>query len=135
MESKFSSDCTTHCIFSYVLMYVCKLELLTLSQIKITIIIITTTTCNNNDQQQTGRILVSPMLPLPSLSPLSFCAEREAFHQEIVLPGIQPCFLHGGAHGLFWNATKSAKFLLNFQVHFALYGQDSYVFEREFMYF
>ena len=32
---------------------------------------------------------------------LSFCGEREAFHQEIVLRGIQPCFLHGGAHGLF----------------------------------
>ena len=32
---------------------------------------------------------------------LSFCAEREAFHQEIVLRGIQPCFLHGGPHGLF----------------------------------
>ena len=32
---------------------------------------------------------------------LSFYAEREAFHQEIVLRGIQPCFLHGGAHGLF----------------------------------
>ena len=33
------------------------------------------------------------------------------------------------------NATKAVKFLLNFQVHFALYGQDNYVFEREFMYF
>ena len=32
---------------------------------------------------------------------LSFRGEREAFHQEIVLRGIQPCFLHGGAHGLF----------------------------------
>ena len=32
---------------------------------------------------------------------LSFCGGREAFHQEIVLRGIQPCFLHGGAHGLF----------------------------------
>ena len=34
---------------------------------------------------------------------LSFSGEREAFHQEIVLRGreIQPCFLHGGAHGLF----------------------------------
>ena len=31
----------------------------------------------------------------------SFCGGREAFHQEIVLRGIQPCFLHGGAHGLF----------------------------------
>ena len=32
---------------------------------------------------------------------LSFCGEREAFDQEIVLRGIQPCFLHDGAHGLF----------------------------------
>ena len=30
-----------------------------------------------------------------------FWGGREAFHQEIVLRGIQPCFLHGGAHGLF----------------------------------
>ena len=66
---------------------------------------------------------------------LSFCGGREAFHQEIVLRGIQPCFLLDGAHRLFWNATKEVKFLLNFQVHFALYGQDNYVFEREFMYF
>ena len=65
---------------------------------------------------------------------LSFCGGREAFHQEIVLRGIQPCFLHVGAHGLL-NATKAAKFLLNFQVHFALYFQDNYVFETKFMYF
>ena len=32
---------------------------------------------------------------------ISFCGEREAFHQEIVLQGIQPCFRHVGAHGLF----------------------------------
>ena len=32
---------------------------------------------------------------------LSFCAGREAFHQEIVLRGIELRFLHGGAHGLF----------------------------------
>ena len=32
------------------------------------------------------------------------------------------------------NATKAAKFLLNFQVHFAPYGQENYFFEREFMY-
>ena len=31
--------------------------------------------------------------------------------------------------------TSPRSFLLNFQVHFALYGQDNYVFEREFMYF
>ena len=30
--------------------------------------------------------------------------------------------------GLFWNATKAVKFLLNFQVHSALYVQDNYVF-------
>ena len=34
-----------------------------------------------------------------------------------------------------WNATKAAKFLLNLRVHFALYGQENYVFERDFMYF
>ena len=32
---------------------------------------------------------------------LSFCGGGEAFHQEIVLRGIQPCFLHGGARDLF----------------------------------
>ena len=31
----------------------------------------------------------------------SFCGQREAFHSEIVLRGIQPYFLHGGALGLF----------------------------------
>ena len=66
---------------------------------------------------------------------LSFSGEREAFHQEIVLRGIQPCFLLDGAHGLFLNATKVVKFLLNFRVHFALYCQDNYGFEREFMCF
>ena len=60
---------------------------------------------------------------------LSFCGGRNAFHQEIVLRGIQICFLLDGAH------AKAMKFLLNFQVHFALYGQDNYVFERKFMYF
>ena len=39
---------------------------------------------------------------------------------------MQPCFLHDGAYGLFWNATKAVKFLLNFEVHFALYGQDNF---------
>ena len=31
----------------------------------------------------------------------SFCGGRGDFSQEIVLRGIQPCFFHGGAHGLF----------------------------------
>ena len=30
-------------------------------------------------------------------------------------------------HGMFWNATKAAKFLLNFQVHFVLYDRVNYV--------
>ena len=63
-----------------------------------------------------------------------FVEDGKLFYQEIVLRGIQPCFLHDGAHGLL-NATKAAKFLLNFQVHFAFYGQDNYVFERELTYF
>ena len=27
----------------------------------------------------------------------SFCGRREAFHQEIVLRGIEPCFFHDGS--------------------------------------
>ena len=37
-----------------------------------------------------------------------------------------------------WSVLKcnqGSEVLLNFQVHFALYGQDNYVFEREFTYF
>lgn len=56
----------------------------------------------------------------------------QAFHKEIVLWGIQPCFLHRGAHSLFWNTAKAANFLLNFLVHFVLYGQENYIFERSF---
>ena len=67
---------------------------------------------------------------------LSFCGEREAFHQEIVLRGIQPCFLHGGAdHWSVLKCNQVSEVFAEFQVHFALYGQDNYVFEREFMYF
>jgi len=59
-------------------MYVCKLELLTLSQIKITIINNNNNNNNNNnDKQQTGWILVSPMLPLPSLTLLLFLLHLE----------------------------------------------------------
>ena len=43
-------------------------------------------------------------------------------------------FLHGVAHGLFWNSIKAAKFLLNCQVHFALCGQENYVFQKECVY-
>ena len=62
---------------------------------------------------------------------------------ELLIKRIQPCFLHGGGH--FQNrpihasllrlnySTKEAMFLLNFQVHFELYGQENCAFEREFM--
>ena len=30
-----------------------------------------------------------------------FCGQTKAFRYEIVIRGIQPCFLHGGALGLF----------------------------------
>ena len=48
---------------------------------------------------------------------LSFCGGREAFHQEIVLQGIQLCFLHEGISGLFCmgNATKAVKVLDTFR--------------------
>ena len=64
----------------------------------------------------------------------SFCGWWEAFHEGVVPRGIQRSFLHGGAHCLFWNTTKAAEFLLNFQTHFALYGQENYIFEKEFIY-
>ena len=32
------------------------------------------------------------------------------------------------------NSIKAAQFLQTFQVHFLLYGQQNYVFKREFMY-
>ena len=61
---------------------------------------------------------------------LSFLFVEEGKLFIIVFLGIQTCFLLDVAHGLFWNATKALKFLLNFQIHFALYGQDNYVFEN-----
>ena len=63
-----------------------------------------------------------------------FVEEGKLFIKKSSFEEVQPCFLHDWAHGLFWNATKAGKFLLNFQAHFALYGQENYVFEREFMY-
>ena len=64
---------------------------------------------------------------------LSFCGGREAFIKKSSFEEFNLVFFT--AEPMFWNATKSAKFLLNFQVHFALYGRDNYVFEREFMHF
>ena len=63
-----------------------------------------------------------------------FVEEGKLFIKKSSFEEFNLVFLHGGAHGLL-NATKAAKFLLNFQVHFALYFQDNYVFETKFMYF
>ena len=46
---------------------------------------------------------------------------------------VQKSFLFGKEGKLFINKS-SFEFLLNFQVHFALYGQENCVYEREFMY-
>ena len=55
---------------------------------------------------------------------LSFCEGRETLYQEIALQGIQPRFLHGGAPGLFSNATRAEKYLLNFSgTFFTLWPQ------------
>ena len=53
----------------------------------------------------------------------SFCGQREAFHSEIVLRGIQPYFLHGGALGLFCNATKVATFWRILRYIFTLWSR------------
>ena len=50
-----------------------------------------------------------------------FGEEGKLFIKKSSFEEFNLVFLHGGAHGLL-NATKAAKFLLNFQVHFALYG-------------
>ena len=39
-----------------------------------------------------------------------FFWRKGSFSSRNRLQGIQPCFLHDGAHGLFWNATKAVKF-------------------------
>ena len=48
------------------------------------------------------------------------CKSLLSFWGEIYLPGLRPCFLHGGAIVLFSTATKSATFLKNFQVNLHL---------------
>ena len=45
---------------------------------------------------------------------LSFCGGSEAFRQEIVLRGIQPCFLHDGAHGLFLKCNQGSEVFAEF---------------------
>ena len=65
---------------------------------------------------------------------LLFVEEGNLFVKNSSFEEFNLVFFTAGAYGLFWNATQAAKFLLNFQVNFALYGQGNYVFEMEFMY-
>ena len=45
----------------------------------------------------------------------SFWGQRKVLSRQIYLRGLRPCFFHGGALVLFWNATKSATVLQNFR--------------------
>ena len=63
-----------------------------------------------------------------------FCGKRKAFSKENWLQWLRPSVLHGTALVLFWNATKTAKFTKNFQVHFSHNGQINYTFKRKFVY-
>ena len=65
----------------------------------------------------------------------SFCRKKKAFHYEIVLRGIQPYFLHGGALGLsVLKCNQGSDVLDNFEVHFLLYGRGNYFLKTKFMY-
>ena len=63
-----------------------------------------------------------------------FCGKRKAFSKENWLQWLRPSVLHGRALVLFWNATKTAKFIKNFQVHISHNGQINYTFKRELAY-
>ena len=61
----------------------------------------------------------------------SFRGQRKAFHYEIVLRGIQPYFLHGGALGLFSAVLKcnqGVDVLENFEVHIYSMVKEIYIF-------
>jgi len=65
---------------------------------------------------------------------IPFCGQGKGFRYEIVLRGIQPCFLHGEALGLFLTNQGSEVFLKKFQVHSALCGRGKHVLKREFLF-
>ena len=78
-------------------------------------------------QMAKGKVQYSPQF--------SLCGQTKAFLCLIVLRGIPPCFLHGGALDLFsTKQTKAPKFLKKFQVHSLLYNQRKYFFKRKFFY-
>ena len=56
-----------------------------------------------------------------------FCGQTKAFCYEIVFQGIQPCFLHDGAIGLFsTNQGSKVSSVKKLQVHSVLYGQEKF---------
>ena len=63
-----------------------------------------------------------------------FCGKRKAFSKENWLQWLRPSVFHGRAFVLFWNATKTAKFIKNFQVHISHNGQINYTFKRKLVY-
>ena len=64
-----------------------------------------------------------------------FCGQTKAFCYDIVLWGIQPCFLRIGALGLFW--TNKAAWFPWGHLRYIPYSmiKQNYVFKGEFLYF
>ena len=54
----------------------------------------------------------------------------KAFCYEIVFREIQTCFLHGGE--ACFEPIKAARFFKKLEVHSVLYGQEMFVFKRQF---
>ena len=62
---------------------------------------------------------------------IPFGRQMKPFRCEIIFREIQPCFLHGGELGLFWTNQGSEVFE-ELEVHSVLYGQEEFVFKRQF---
>ena len=65
---------------------------------------------------------------------IPFCGQGKGFRYEIVLRGIQPCFLQGEALGLFLTNQGSEVFLKKLRVHSVLYGRGKHVLKRDFLF-
>ena len=63
-----------------------------------------------------------------------FVEEGKLFIKKSSFKEFNLAFLTAERMVCFEMQPRQRSFLLNFQVHFALYGQENYVFEREFMY-
>ena len=62
------------------------------------------------------------------------CGQTKAFRYEIVLRGIQPCFLHDGLERLAcFEPTKAARFLKTLELHSVLYDQTIFFIYKVFI--